>query len=96
MKLITAVIKPSSSMRCVRRSQPSRARDYRDRGQRLGRQKGIPSSTVARVCRRLSAQVKLEIAVSAEMADQAVEAIETAARTGKIGDGKIFVAPWSL
>ncbi|MFZ9244190.1 MAG: P-II family nitrogen regulator [Burkholderiaceae bacterium] len=27
------------------------------------------------------------------MADQAVEAIETAARTGKIGDGKIFVAP---
>ena len=38
-------------------------------------------------------KVKLEIAVSAEMADQAVEAIETAARTGKIGDGKIFVAP---
>ena len=36
-------------------------------------------------------KVKLEVAVSDEMMDQAVEAIENAARTGKIGDGKIFV-----
>jgi nitrogen regulatory protein P-II 2 len=27
------------------------------------------------------------------LADRAIEAIETAARTGKIGDGKIFVTP---
>jgi len=36
-------------------------------------------------------KVKLEIAISNELLDQVVEAIETAARTGKIGDGKIFV-----
>jgi nitrogen regulatory protein P-II 2 len=36
-------------------------------------------------------KVKLEVAVSTELAERAIEAIETAARTGKIGDGKIFV-----
>ena len=36
-------------------------------------------------------KIKLEIAVSAAMADQVVETITSTARTGKIGDGKIFV-----
>ncbi|MGH1576828.1 P-II family nitrogen regulator [Planktotalea sp.] len=36
-------------------------------------------------------KVKLELVVSAAMADQAVETITNTARTGKIGDGKIFV-----
>jgi nitrogen regulatory protein P-II 1 len=36
-------------------------------------------------------KIKLEIAVSAAMADQVIETISTTARTGKIGDGKIFV-----
>jgi nitrogen regulatory protein P-II 1 len=36
-------------------------------------------------------KIKLEVAVTAAMADQVVETIATAARTGKIGDGKIFV-----
>ena len=36
-------------------------------------------------------KVKVEAAVVDELVDQAVEAIENAARTGKIGDGKIFV-----
>ena len=36
-------------------------------------------------------KLKIEVAVPAEMADAVVEAIATAARTGKIGDGKIFV-----
>lgn len=36
-------------------------------------------------------KVKLEIAVSASMADQVVETIATTAKTDKIGDGKIFV-----
>jgi nitrogen regulatory protein P-II 2 len=35
--------------------------------------------------------VKLEVAIAESLLDQAVEAIENAARTGKIGDGKIFV-----
>ncbi len=36
-------------------------------------------------------KVKLELVVSAAMADQAIETITETARTGKIGDGKIFV-----
>ena len=36
-------------------------------------------------------KVKIEIAVTDEQVERAVEAIGTAARTGKIGDGKIFV-----
>ena len=38
-------------------------------------------------------KVKLEIVVEADMVDQAVEAIVEAAKTDKIGDGKIFVSP---
>ena len=38
-------------------------------------------------------KVKLEIVVSDEIATQVVEVIEHAARTGRIGDGKIFVLP---
>ena len=36
-------------------------------------------------------KVKIEIDVTAKMVDPAIEAIVKAARTGKIGDGKIFV-----
>jgi nitrogen regulatory protein P-II 1 len=36
-------------------------------------------------------KIKIELAVSDEMADKAVEAIVEAANTGRIGDGKIFV-----
>ena len=36
-------------------------------------------------------KVKIEAAVAAGLVDQVIEAIETSARTGKIGDGKIFV-----
>ena len=36
-------------------------------------------------------KVKIEVTVADELADAVVEAIATTARTGKIGDGKIFV-----
>jgi nitrogen regulatory protein P-II 2 len=36
-------------------------------------------------------KVKVEAAVDEQHVDRAIEAIEAAARTGKIGDGKIFV-----
>ncbi len=38
-------------------------------------------------------KVKIEAAVKTELLDRVIEAIEAAARTGKIGDGKIFVTP---
>jgi nitrogen regulatory protein P-II 1 len=37
-------------------------------------------------------KVKLELVVKDEMLDKAIAAITTAARTGTIGDGKIFVS----
>ena len=38
-------------------------------------------------------KVKFEIVVSDSVVDKAVKAISDAAKTGKIGDGKIFVLP---
>ena len=37
-------------------------------------------------------KVKLEVAVSDDQVDQVVEAVTSAANTGKIGDGKIFIS----
>ncbi len=37
-------------------------------------------------------KVKVEIVVSNEQVDSSIETISNAARTGKIGDGKIFVS----
>ncbi len=36
-------------------------------------------------------KAKIELAVADDIADQVIEAITDAARTGKIGDGKVFV-----
>jgi nitrogen regulatory protein P-II 2 len=36
-------------------------------------------------------KVKIEIGVNDDMVERVVEAVQTAAQTGKIGDGKIFV-----
>jgi nitrogen regulatory protein P-II 1 len=38
-------------------------------------------------------KVKVEVVVSDALATKVVEAIERAAKTGRIGDGKIFVVP---
>ena len=38
-------------------------------------------------------KVKIELVVSDAMVSKAVQAITTAAKTGKIGDGKIFILP---
>ncbi|HMK34308.1 MAG TPA: P-II family nitrogen regulator [Desulfomonilaceae bacterium] len=38
-------------------------------------------------------KIKIEMVVRAEMVDQVIEKVVSAARTGTIGDGKIFVLP---
>ena len=38
-------------------------------------------------------KIKIEVVVPAKLVDRAVDAIVAAAKTGQIGDGKIFVAP---
>ena len=38
-------------------------------------------------------KIKVEIAVDDALVDKVIEAITSAARTGKIGDGKVFIVP---
>ncbi len=38
-------------------------------------------------------KVKIEIAIADELASKAIDAIVNSAKTGKIGDGKVFVVP---
>ena len=38
-------------------------------------------------------KIKIEIVIDSSMAERVVETIQHAAKTGKIGDGKIFVSP---
>ncbi len=38
-------------------------------------------------------KLRIEIVVASDLADRTIEAVSAAARTGQIGDGKIFVTP---
>jgi len=38
-------------------------------------------------------KVKIEVAVESSMVSKVVEAIQSAAKTGQIGDGKVFILP---
>ena len=38
-------------------------------------------------------KVRIEVAIASEQVDQVMDAITNAAKTGQIGDGKIFVSP---
>jgi len=59
-----------------------------------GRQKGyIESFRGAKHEINLLKKVRLDIAVNDDYVDLAIQAITKAARTGNIGDGKIFVMP---
>ena len=58
----------------------------------FGRQKGQTEIyRGAEYATNMVPKVKIEIALPAPLADAAVEAIQQAANTGSIGDGKIFV-----
>ncbi|HEY3797518.1 MAG TPA: P-II family nitrogen regulator [Caulobacteraceae bacterium] len=93
MKMIVAVIKPSrldAVLEAVTEAGASGLTVTEVRG--YGRQKG--KTEIYRGAEyevKLLPKVKLEIAVSADMADRVVEAVGRAANTGKIGDGKIFI-----
>lgn len=94
MKLITAIIKPFK-LDDVRESLSeigvSGVTVTEVKG--FGRQKGHTELyRGAEYVVDFLPKVKLEIAVSDESVEQAVEAIVKAANTGKIGDGKIFVS----
>lgn len=94
MKLVTAIIKPFK-LDDVREALTgigvlgltiSEVRGY-------GRQKGHTEIyRGAEYAVSLLPKIKIEIACPAEMAERVVETIAAAARTGQIGDGKIFVS----
>jgi nitrogen regulatory protein P-II 1 len=59
-----------------------------------GHQKGYTETyRGAKVTIHLRPKIKLETIVDDDMVDAVVETIEKVARTGEIGDGKIFVSP---
>lgn len=93
MKLVTAIIKPSK-LDDVRQAlseigvQGLTVTEVKG----FGRQKGHTEVyRGAEYVVDFLPKLKLEVAVDAAMMDRVIEAIARAARTGKIGDGKIFV-----
>ena len=95
MKMITAIIKPFK-LDDVRQSLS----DVGIQGMTVeevkgfGRQKGHTELyRGAEYVVDFLPKVKLQLAVNDQDVDKAVEAIISAANTGKIGDGKIFVTP---
>lgn len=93
MKLITAIIKPFK-MDDVREalSEIGVAGVTATEVKGFGRQKGHTELyRGAEYVVDFLPKVKLEIAVSDDVLDKAIDAIVKAANTGKIGDGKIFV-----
>lgn len=94
MKLITAIIKPFK-LEEVR----SALTDLGIQGMTVtevkgyGRQKGHTEIyRGAEYAVSFLPKIKMEIVVSAGQVDKALDAIQKAARTGQIGDGKIFVS----
>ena len=94
MKLVTAIIKPFK-LDDVREAlsgigvQGITATEVKG----FGRQKGHTELyRGAEYVVDFLPKVKLEVAVKADMVEFVIETITNAARTGKIGDGKIFVS----
>ena len=95
MKLITAIIKPfkldevreALSALGVQGMTVSEVKGY-------GRQKGHTEIyRGAEYAVNFLPKIKIEVAVASDMVDKAIEAITSAAKTGQIGDGKIFILP---
>src|SRR5271170_259039 len=93
MKMITAIVKPSrldAVVEAVTEAGASGLTVTEVRG--YGRQKG--KTEIYRGAEyevKLLPKVKLEIAVPDDRCEPVVAAIQAAANTGKIGDGKVFV-----
>ena len=95
MKLIIAIIKPfklDEVREAVGRLGVSGMTVSEVKG--YGRQKGhMEIYRGAEYVVNFLPKVRIEVAVSADLADRVVEAITTSGRTGQIGDGKVFVMP---
>ncbi len=95
MKLVTAIVKPFTvaDVRTALAEAGVRGLTVSD-VQGFGRQSGhteVYRGAEYRV--DFVPKVRLEVLVDDEDAERVVDAIVTAARTGKIGDGKVWVVP---
>ena len=93
MKLITAYIKPER-LTAVKQSlfEKEIHRMSVSTAKGCGQQKGFSENyRGAEIEVQLLNKIRIEIAVNDEYVDTTVDAIVKGARTGKIGDGKIFV-----
>src|SRR5689334_21429103 len=94
MQIVTAIVKPSRLdpvLDALREAGIAGLTVSEVRG--FGRQKG--KTEVYRGAEyevKLLPKVKIEVVVPTDLVDRAVEAIAQAAKTGKIGDGKIWVS----
>lgn len=95
MKIVTAIIKPfkfddvreALNAAGISGITVSEVKGY-------GRQKGhIEIYRGAEYAIQFLPKFKIEVAVPSELVDRVVEAVMGAARTGEIGDGKLFVTP---
>jgi nitrogen regulatory protein P-II 2 len=95
MKIVTAIIKPfkldevrdALTTLGVHGMTVSEVKGY-------GRQKGHTEIyRGAEYAVNFLPKLKVEVAIASELVDRTIAAITAAARTGEIGDGKIFVSP---
>lgn len=95
MKLITAIIKPFKLYEVREALSEVGVSDITvTEVKGFGRQKGHTELyRGAEYVVDFLPKVKIEAAVEDAILERAIEAIEKSARTGKIGDGKIFVSP---
>ena len=95
MKLVTAIIKPFKLDDVREALTPLGIQGLTvSEVKGFGRQKGQPEIyRGAEYHVSFLPKIKIEVAVTDEMVEQAVETILEAAHTGKIGDGKIFISP---
>ena len=95
MKMITAIIKPFK-LEDVREnlSEMGLSGMTVEEVKGFGRQKGHTELyRGAEYVIDFLPKIKIQVAVGDDQLDQAIEAIISAANSGKIGDGKIFVSP---
>jgi nitrogen regulatory protein P-II 1 len=95
MKLITAIVRPDRLNDVLETLFNAKVR-----GMTLSRVQGhggelekVETYRGSTVKMELADKIRLDIAVSDHFVDPTVEAIMAAARTGEVGDGKIFVVP---
>ena len=95
MKLVIGIVRPERANEVLEELYRANVRGVsmsrvQGHGGELDRVETYRGTTVAMA---LSEKVRFEIAVSEEFVDATIQALSEGARTGEVGDGKIFVVP---